>query len=340
MDIASLKTYIYDEDLSEQVLESIGCHHIKKHGNDYVTCGNKDGDNINAIVLYLNENLTVINYTRQLSKTKRTTDLIDLVMFAEDLNFPEAMKFICNCIGIDFYDNDLEDVPESLQIIKLLQGMNSGAELEDNEPLKPISEKILSYYIPCGNSMFEKDNISLEVQQEFHLGYDPQSNRLTIPLYDSLGNLVGIKGRLFKYDLTEYDPPKYLFLKKCNKSKLLYGYYENQNYIKNSQEVYVVESEKGVQQCATYGYRNVVATMGKTISKSQVELLVRLDKKIIMALDQDVKYTELVDIKNMFPEQVPIYYIQDQEHLLQEKESPTDRPEVFEKLKDNICKIV
>ena len=340
MDIASLKTYIYDEDLSEQVLESIGCHHIKKHGNDYVTCGNKDGDNINAIVLYLNENLTVINYTRQLSKTKRTTDLIDLVMFAEDLNFPEAMKFICNCIGIDFYDNDLEDVPESLQIIKLLQGMNSGAELEDNEPLKPISEKILSYYIPCGNSMFEKDNISLEVQQEFHLGYDPQSNRLTIPLYDSLGNLVGIKGRLFKYDLTEYDPPKYLFLKKCNKSKLLYGYYENQNYIKNSQEVYVVESEKGVQQCATYGYRNVVATTGKTISKSQVELLVRLDKKIIMALDQDVKYTELVDIKNMFPKQVPIYYIQDQEHLLQEKESPTDRPEVFEKLKDNICKIV
>lgn len=340
MDVASLKERIFNEDLSEQVLESIGCHHIKKHGNDYISCGNRDGDNTNAIVLYLNENLTIINYTRQLSKTKRTTDLIDLVMFAEDLNFPEAMKFICNCIGIDFYNNDLEDVPESLQIIKLLQGMNSGAEPEDNEPLKPISEKILSYYIPCGNSMFEKDNIALEVQQEFHLGYDPQSNRITIPLYDSLGNLVGIKARLFKYDLTEFDPPKYLFLKSCNKSRLLYGYYENQDYIKNLQSVYVVESEKSVLQAATYGYRNFVATGGKQISKSQVELLVRLDKKIIMALDQDVEYTELVDIKNMFPEQIPIYYIQDPEHLLQEKESPTDRPEVFEKLKDNICKIV
>ena len=340
MDIASLKEYLYNEDLSEQVLEAIGCHHIVNHSNAYITCANKDGDNKNAIVLYLNENLTTINYTRTLSKTKRATDLIDLVMFAENLSFPEAMKFICNAIGIDYYNNDIEDVPEALQIIKLLQEMHTNTEPEDNTPLKPISEKILSYYISCGNTMFENDNISLEIQQELKVGYDPQSNRITIPLYDSIGNLVGVKARLFKYDLTESDPPKYMFLHRCNKSRLLYGYFENKEYIKNSQSVYVVESEKALQQCASYGCRNVVATMGKSISKSQVELLVRLDKKIILALDQDVEYEELVNIKNMFPEQVPVYYIQDNEHLLQEKESPSDRPEVFMKLKDNICKIV
>lgn len=340
MDITALKEHIYNEDLSEQVLESIGCHHIINHNKEYITCANRDGDNKNAIVLYLNENLTTINYTRTLSKTKRATDLIDLVMFAENLSFPEAMKFICNAIGIDYYNNDIEDIPEALQIIKLLQEMHTNAEPEDNTPLKPISEKILSYYISCGNTMFENDNISLEIQQEFKVGYDPQSNRITIPLYDSIGNLVGVKARLFKYDLTESDPPKYMFLHRCNKSRLLYGYFENKEYIKNSQSVYVVESEKAVQQCASYGCRNVVATMGKTISKSQVELLVRLDKKIILALDQDVEYEELVNIKNMFPEQVPVYYIQDNEHLLQEKESPSDRSEVFMKLKDNICKIV
>lgn len=335
----ALKENVFNEDLSEQVLESIGCHHIVNHG-DYITCANRDGDNKNAIVLYLNENLNVINYTRTLCKTKRATDLVDLVMFAENLTFPEALKFICSCVGIDYYDNDIEDLPESVNIIKMLQGLSSNFEPDDNTPLKPISEKVLSYYIPCGNIMFEEDNISLEVQQEFKVGYDPASNRITIPLYDSLGNLVGIKGRLFKYDLTECDPPKYLFLQKCNKSKLLYGYFENKEYIKNSKVVYVVESEKAVQQCASYGYRNVVATMGKTISKSQVELLFRLEKHIILALDQDVEYEELVNIKNMFPNEVPIYYIQDNEHILQEKESPTDRQEVFEKLKDNICRIV
>lgn len=335
----ALKEHVFNEDLSEQVLESIGCHHIVNHG-DYITCANRDGDNKNAIVLYLNENLNVINYTRTLSKTKRATDLVDLVMFAENLTFPEALKFICSCVGIDYYENDIEDLPESVNIIKMLEGLKTNVAIDDNTPLKPISKKVLSYYVSCGNILFEQDNISLETQQEFGLGYDPASNRITIPLYDSLGNLVGVKGRLFKSSLTDCDPPKYMFLAKCNKSKLLYGYYENKEYIKNSTSVYVVESEKAVQQCASYGYRNVVATMGKTISKAQVELLFRLEKHIILALDQDVEYEELVDIKNMFPNEVPVYYIQDNEHLLQEKESPTDRPEVFEKIKNNICRIV
>ena len=112
MDVTSLKEHILNEDLSEQVLESIGCHNIVRHNNEYITCANYDGDNKSAIVLYLNENLTVINYTRCLSKTKRTTDIIDLVMFNEELSFPEALKFICNELGIDFY-NELEEEPES-----------------------------------------------------------------------------------------------------------------------------------------------------------------------------------------------------------------------------------
>ena len=338
MDVTSLKEHIFNEDLSEQVLKSIGCHSIVKHGNDYISCANKDGDNKNAIVLYLNENLTVINYTRSISKTKRTTDIIDLVMFNEDCSFPEALKFICNEIGLDYYHNELEEISESRQIIQMIFGLSTGSD-DDNTPLKPINEKILSYYIPCGNKMFEDDNISLEIQQEFHIGYDPQSNRITIPYYDMMGNLVGVKARLFEYIPTNSDQPKYLFLEKCNKSKMLYGYYENREYIKNYPYVVVVESEKSVLQAATYGYRNYLATMGKTISKTQVELLVRLNKKIVFAYDQDVEYDELVEIRNMFPEQISIYYMQDNENLLKEKESPTDNPETFIKIKDNICEI-
>lgn len=339
MDVTSLKEHIFNEDLSEQVLESIGCHNIIKHGNDYITCANKDGDNKNAIVLYLNENLTVINYTRAISKTKRTTDIIDLVMFNENCGFPEALKFICGAIGIDYYNNDVEDIPDSLQIIKMIFGMSTGDGEDDNTPLKPINEKILSYYIPFGNKMFEDDNISLEIQKEFNIGYDPQSNRITIPYYDILGNLVGVKARLFANHSANSDQPKYLFLEKCNKSKMLYGYYENREYIKNCPYVVVVESEKSVLQAATYGYRNYVATMGKKISKTQIELLVRLDKKIVFAYDEDVEYDELVEIKSMFPEQISVYYMKDSEHLLKEKESPTDNPETFIKIKDNICEI-
>lgn len=339
MDVASLKTYIYDEDLSEQVLESIGCHSIRKHGNDYITCGNKDGDNQNAITLYLNENLTVVNYTRCLSKTKRTTDIIDLVMFNEDLTFPEALKFVCNELGLDFYNSDLEDIPESLQIIKMLQEMNTGTEQEDNEPLKPINEKILSYYIPYGNKMWEEeDGISLEIQEEFFIGFDPCTNYITIPIYDELGSLVGVKGRY--YGKPDKVHPKYTALEKYSKGRVLYGYWQNKDYIKSNKFIYIVESEKSILKLAEFGVRNAVSTGGKKITKYQIEMIVRTGCTPILSYDKDVNEDELNYIANMFMDGINVYAIIDKNNLLNKKESPMDRQEIWEVLKkDSIYRI-
>lgn len=339
MDVASLKTYIYDEDLSEQVLESIGCHSIRKHGNDYITCGNKDGDNQNAITLYLNENLTVVNYTRCLSKTKRTTDIIDLVMFNEDLTFPEALKFVCNELGLDFYNSGLEDIPESLQIIKMLQEMNTGTEQEDNEPLKPINEKILSYYIPYGNKMWEEeDGISLEIQEEFFIGFDPCTNYITIPIYDELGSLIGVKGRY--YGKPDKVHPKYTALEKYSKGRVLYGYWQNKDYIKSNKFIYIVESEKSILKLAEFGVRNAVSTGGKKITKYQIEMIVRTGCTPILSYDKDVNEDELNYIANMFMDGINVYAIIDKNNLLNKKESPMDRQEVWEVLKkDSIYRI-
>ena len=339
MDVASLKTYIYDEDLSEQVLESIGCHSIRKHGNDYITCGNKDGDNQNAITLYLNENLTVVNYTRCLSKTKRTTDIIDLVMFNEDLTFPEALKFVCNELGLDFYNSGLEDIPESLQIIKMLQEMNTGTEQEDNEPLKPINEKILSYYIPYGNKMWEEeDGISLEIQEEFFIGFDPCTNYITIPIYDELGSLVGVKGRY--YGKPDKVHPKYTALEKYRKGRVFYGYWQNKDDIKSNKLIYIVESEKSILKLAEFGVRNAVSTGGKKITKYQIEMIVRTGCTPILSYDKDVNEDELNYIANMFMDGINVYAIIDKNNLLNKKESPMDRQEVWEVLKkDSIYRI-
>ena len=339
MDVASLKEYIYNEDLVETVLENLDCHHIKRHSNEYITCGNPDGDNASAIVVYLTENLNTIDYTRCLSKTKKSTDLIDLVMFLKDITFPQAMKYLCETLGLDYYSKDWDDIPESLQIIQMLKSMNSGASVEDSKPLKPLNKKILSYYLPYGNKMFESSGIPLDIQREFSIGYDCCTNRITIPLFDITGELVGVKGRLFKDNITENDPPKYVFICPCNKSKLLYGYFENQKYIKNSSCVYVCESEKAVQQLASVGIRNCVATGGKTISKYQIEMLTRMNVEIVLAFDQDVTKEELQDIANMFLDGVPVYAMIDKEHLMADKMSPTDDMDIFYKLKDNLIKL-
>lgn len=350
MDVASLKQYIYDEDLSEQVLEIIGCHSISKRNNDYITCANKDGDNKQAIVLYLNENLTVINYTRSMSKTKRTTDLIDLVMFNEDLSFPEALKFICNELGLDYYSQP-EEKPESLCIIEMLKGMTLGEDKEDNTPLKPINEKILGYYHKCGNVLFEDDGISLETQQEWEIGYDSFSNSITIPIRDEIGNLIAVKARRFKYtkdtpvekrkfnDVLGDDESKYFFLEPGAKSKVLYGLYKNEKYIQRQGVVYVGESEKFCMQLYDMGYFGV-SVGGSKLSKRQVEMLVRLGAKIILCFDKDIGEEKLNNIADMFVDGVPIYAILDKDNILSEKQSPSDDINKWAyMIKNNVYKI-
>ena len=336
MDIRDLKDEILNRELISDILSEIGCHHIVDRG-EYISCANKDGDNPRAIVVYKNEYISCTNYTRQITKNGRSADIFDLIAYTEDCSFAEAMKFVCNLAGIDFY-GESQDLPESLQIIKLLKQMSIGDDNEDNSPVKPISEKILSYYMPFGNRMFEEDNISLEVQQEFEIGFDPASGYITIPIRDSLGTLCGVKGRYFGEPDERHT--KYTYCEKCNKSKILYGHWQNRECIKNSKTLFVLESEKAVQQLATMGYRNAVSTGGKTISKSQVELITRTGCTPILALDKDVKADELQAIANMFMDGIAVYAIIDRDNVLDEKESPSDSPKKWAQLiKNNVYQI-
>ena len=331
MDIRDLKEEILNRELISDILSEIGCHHIQDRG-EYYTCGNRDGDNPRAIVVYKNEYISCTNYTRQITKNGRSADIFDLVAYAEDCSFAEAMKFVCNLAGIDYY-GESQELPESLQIIKLLKEMSINCGEEDDTPVKPISEKILEYYLPYGNKMFEDDGVSVDIQREFELGFDCASGYITIPIRDSLGALCGVKGRYFG----EPDDchSKYTHIEKCNKSKILYGYWQNKNYIKNSNFLIIVESEKGVQQLATQGYRSVVSTGGKTISKHQVELIIRTGCAPVFAYDQDVGEDELQEIASMFMDGVPVYAIIDKENILNDKESPSDCPGKFKYLIEN-----
>ena len=149
---------------------------------------------------------------------------------------------------------------------------------------------------------------------------------------------MGIKGRYFGIP-DEYHS-RFTYLEKCNKSKVLYGYWQNKEFIKNNKYIIVVESEKSVLKLAEYGYRNVVSTGGKTISKYQVELITRTGCIPMFAFDEDVKENELEDIANLFIDGVSIYAVIDRDGLLEEKESPMDRQDVWRELyKNNVYKI-
>ena len=319
---------------------SIECHDIKYHPQkEYWTAANKTGDNKNAIILYDNEWLNCVNFTRQMTKTNKNTDIIDLVSYTLNVNFPQAISFICNEIGISYYHDFNEDIPESFKILDLIQSMSFNDDVEKEKPLKPISEDILTYYKPYANDLFYNDGISYCTQKEFEIGYDQFTNRITIPIRDELGNLVGVKGRIFKEHLDE-DDVKYLYIEPCAKGRVLYGLYKTLPYIKRLNRVYVFESEKAVLQAISYGYDNVVATGGKTISQHQIDMLTRLGVDIVICFDKDVKKTYIEDISNKFLDNIPIYYVYDEDNILNEKESPSDNITKWERLiKNNIYKI-
>ena len=130
-----------------------------------------------------------------------------------------SIKWICDVLDIDYYSDGNENLPESLSITKMLLELQANDNTEsDEKPLKPIPEKILTYYKSYVNDMFMEDGVSYDTQREFEIGYDEESNRITIPIRDDLGNLVGVKGRYFYRKIPE-DIMKFLYLEKCAQSK-------------------------------------------------------------------------------------------------------------------------
>ena len=333
MDAHKLKTYIVQHDAIPSILEQLGCHHIKDR-DEYYQCGNPDGDNATAITVY-KDNLLTIDYTRNINPNKkRNTDIYDLVMFFKHINFFQAINRICEWLGIDYYYDTDTELPESIQITKFLMDMMAGNNATKTErPVKPIPERILRYYQPFVNNMFAKDNIDYSVQEKFEIGYDDCSNRITIPIRDEIGTLVGVKGRLFQDHIGENEL-KYIYLEPCNRSNILYGLCYSIPFIEEKKKVFVTESEKGVMQLWNMGYKNSVGIGGKEISRKQIDKLTRLCADIIFCFDKDVKQSEIEQIASRFIQSVNIYAIIDKEGILDEKESPTDNPEKFKKLLD------
>lgn len=332
MDIEILKEHILENNFIPTILEELGCHHIRKK-DGYFQCANPDGDNTTAVCVYENTNLTTINYTRDISNGKNIhTDLISLVEFYKNESFPYAVKWICDVLDIDYYSNLDEDLPKSLQLTKMLVEMQSvDTDTETEKPLKPIPEKILSYFEPYVNDMFCEDGVGYNTQVEFEIGYDEFTNRITIPIRDDLGNLVGVKARYFYRQVPE-DEQKFMYIEKCARSQILYGLYKTINFIKKAQRVFVVEAEKGVQQLYDKGYFEAVATGGSKISKSQIDKLTRLCVPIIFVFDKDITKEELDDIASRFIDGTEVYALIDTIGILNEKESPTDDILKFEQL--------
>lgn len=342
MEIQEIKEYIINNDKIEDILEELGCHHIRLHNHKYYSCGFPDGDNVKSINLYL-DTLQVKAYTRNIEDKYGNSDIVSLVCFIKDLYFSKALKWICDVLGLNYYDNNSTDIPLSLQVTRMLIDMSEvSINSEEKQFIKPVNENVLATYYTCCNKMFKTDGVDYLTQQEFELGIDLNSERITIPIRDELGTLVGVKGRATSEN---YFGDKYIYLEPCAKTKVLYGLYKTLEFIKEKDEIIIVESEKSVMILWANGIKNAVAIGGHTLSKTQVEKITRIGvSNIVICYDQDVfrlengkvSKSEYKKEAEKFIEQLNVTAMVDiNGTILNKKESPVDNMNIFFRLYNN-----
>lgn len=117
-------------------------------------------------------------------------------------------------------------------------------------------------------------------------GYDRFRERLMFPITDKNGNVVGFGARALK----EGDEPKYLNSPDTsffNKSKILYGLFENQRDIRLKREALVVEGYMDVVGLYEAGVTNAVAPMGTALTTEHCREIKNLSQKVVTVFDPD-----------------------------------------------------
>lgn len=335
MDIKFLFHRMQQDNKVPIILKELNMHHIKDCGNYYI-CGFPDGDNPKSVVIYKNT-LNVEAYTRNIQDKNGYSNILSLVMYIKKLYIVHAIKWICDICCYDVYNQDYKK-PKLLEILDELKSARKKQTSIEEEKLRILDINILNTYYKAYNIMFYHDGISYQTQKLFQLGYDFQTHRITIPIFDEIGQLVGVKGR-FAGDSSLTDN-KYIYLYPCSKNQLLFGLDKTYDHIKKAGVVYVAESEKAVMQGWSYGIKNVVSIGGHQLSKTQVKKLTHLGVEICLCYDDKADYIGDKQDKEFYQKEKAKFIngvkvtciIDSTNEILGDKESPFDNLDLWEDL--------
>lgn len=337
MDKNELKSFLKDNPkYIENVLEEIGCHHIKTIADKRVQSALPDGDNSTSIQIKLNDTLSTTVYTRNEFKQYEIQDIFSLVQYIKEYTLGESIQYICKICGLRYTKNTKQhNHSNSYQFIKAFKKSidkeNRFNNYEDDANILDESFKFRFIRETC--KLFYDDNIDESTQDKFYVSYDILDNRVVFPIRNDEGNILTFKGRTCDEDYKIKGIPKYLSYYPYRAEYYLFGIYENWFEIMTAKELIVVEAEKSVMQLDSMEINNCVAISKKSISPMQINKLLKLGKDIVLCFDKDVQLNEIYIECRKFRELCNVYYVYDYDDLLIGKQSPSDCGyEIFNKL--------
>jgi len=206
-------------------------------------------------------------------------DAISYIKEKFGLSFREAVERIAanNSIQVIYVDENSEELEKR--------------RVEREAAYEAVDKKQQQFREQLNLSKRAKDfiksrSIEPKTSREFGLGYDKRRNRLTIPIHNASGRLVGFTGRSIGGE-----KPKYVNTENnviFNKSNIVFNEYRALQSIREAGECVFVEGHVDVIALHQYGIHNVVALQG-TASPDEAVLnrLVKRTKRFVLCMDGD-----------------------------------------------------
>lgn len=158
-----------------------------------------------------------------------------------------------------------------------IKEFNIGLALNDNNLNKLLSSKGYS----------DKDIIEMSLANKTDTGLlDMFRNRITFPICNHEGKIIAYSARIYQNE----DTSKYINSKESVIFKKGYTFY---NYDKcrlealKTKSVILVEGQMDAIRVYTSGFKNVIASMGTAITSNHINLLKKLNAKVILMMDND-----------------------------------------------------
>jgi len=239
-------------------------------------------------------------------------DVFSFVMEVEGLDFRQALEQLAQKAGVELAQYDTQKSGELAAKKKRL--------LEANELAARYFQQCLLKNSHAIEYIFKKRKLSKEIVQEFRIGYAPDDSdglvrilqkkgftgkelseagltnryggdifrsRMTVPLMDGAGQVIGFTGRILR---DEPNAPKYLNTPQTllyDKSRHVFGLSQAKESIRKQDEAVIVEGNLDVVSSHQVSVTNVVATAGTAITDGHLRALNRLTGNVKLAFDAD-----------------------------------------------------
>ena len=232
-------------------------------------------------------------------------DAIKFVMEYEKLGYVEAIEKLASIYNVSLeYTSSKNELKTDKKILENLNLHYKTLLYKNPEALnylksRSITDAIiekweLGWAAASQNTLNLLQNENIEPKEALEVGAIKQNesgyyasfiNRITFPIYNHLGRLVGFGGRTISDNPAKYinSPQSQIF----DKSKIFYGYDKAKSEIYRSQSMVICEGYMDCIMLHAAGINNAVAVLGTALTQKHIPLIKRGDIKVTLSFDSD-----------------------------------------------------